>query len=48
VTQPLTDQQLGDIDARANAATPGPWGIYDGENYADVAADLTMTSRSSY
>lgn len=23
--QPLTDQQLHDIEARANAATPGPW-----------------------
>ncbi|MCZ4602956.1 hypothetical protein O3S80_04045 [Streptomyces sp. Lzd4kr] len=44
----LTDQQLNDIETRAQAATKGPWGFYDGSNYADVAADLTMTSRSSY
>jgi hypothetical protein len=45
---PLTDQQLDDITERANAATKGPWGFYDGDNYANIAADLTMTSRSSY
>lgn len=45
---PPTDQQLAEIEARAGAATKGPWGFYDGSNYADVAADLTMTSRSSY
>jgi hypothetical protein len=27
--QPLTEQQLTDIETRANAATPGPWGIYE-------------------
>jgi len=48
MTTPLTQQQLDDIEARAGAATPGPWGFYDGDNYADVAADLAMTSRSSY
>ncbi|MDX3249009.1 hypothetical protein [Streptomyces sp. ME18-1-4] len=31
MTQPLTAQQLDDIQARANAATPGPWERY--ENY---------------
>lgn len=45
---PITDQQLDDIAAREAAATKGPWGFYDGDNYADVAADLTMTSRASY
>lgn len=35
---PLTDQQLADIEARANAATPGPWctdswEIYQGAEY---------------
>ncbi|MEV7364292.1 hypothetical protein [Streptomyces sp. NPDC091299] len=48
----MTDQtpqlDLDEIEARANAATKGPWGFYDGDNYADVAADLQMTSRSSY
>jgi hypothetical protein len=45
---PLTDQQLDEIEQRADAATKGPWGFYDGDNYADVAADLTMTGRGSY
>ncbi len=44
----LTDEQLAAIEDRANAATKGPWGFYDGETYADVAADLQMTSRASY
>ncbi|APY88205.1 hypothetical protein DCW30_05700 [Streptomyces alfalfae] len=44
----LTEQQLTDIETRANAATKGPWGFYDGDTYADVAADLQMTSRASY
>lgn len=45
---PLTDQQLDDIEARERAATKGPWGSYDGETYADVAADLQITGRGSY
>lgn len=39
---------LDAIEARANAATPGPWGFYDGSNYADVAADMEVTSPGSY
>jgi hypothetical protein len=31
---PLTDQQLDDIDARAQAATAGPWTV--SEDYSDV------------
>ena len=41
-------ERLAEIAARAAAATPGPWGFYDGDNYADVAADLEQTSRGSY
>ena len=43
--QPLTDQQLDDIDARAKAATPGPWGVYEygGGTKLDIAADLQDT-----
>jgi hypothetical protein len=48
MTTPPTDQQLADIEARASAATPGPWGFYDGDNYADVAADMQMTGPGSY
>ncbi|MFJ9037896.1 hypothetical protein ACIRF8_15050 [Streptomyces sp. NPDC102406] len=46
--QPLTDEQLTEIQARVDAATAGPWGFYDGDTYADVAADLKMTGRASY
>lgn len=28
--RPLTEQQLTDIETRANAATPGPWELYEG------------------
>jgi hypothetical protein len=28
--KPLTEQQLDDIETRADAATPGPWELYDG------------------
>lgn len=42
------DLDLNAIEQRAAAATPGPWGFYDGSNYADLAADLTMSSSSSY
>ncbi|MFD8251945.1 hypothetical protein [Streptomyces werraensis] len=45
---PMTPERLAEIAARAAAATPGPWGFYDGDNYADVAADLDQTSRGSY
>lgn len=31
---PLTEQQLAEIEARATAATPGPWKVCD--DYADV------------
>ncbi|AWT42598.1 MULTISPECIES: hypothetical protein [Streptomyces] len=44
-SQPL---DLDATEARASAATPGPWGYYDGSNYADVAADLEITGRGSY
>lgn len=45
---PMTPERLTEIAARAAAATPGPWGFYDGDTYADVAADLEQTSRGSY
>lgn len=41
--QPTTDQQLDDIQTRANAATPGPWGIYESGSLIDIAADLQDT-----
>jgi hypothetical protein len=44
---PLTTQQLAEIEARVNAATKGPWGFYDGDNYAEVAADMQVTSPGS-
>jgi hypothetical protein len=47
-SSPPTNQQLDDIEAREKAATKGPWGFYDGSNYADVAADMEVTSRGSY
>lgn len=40
---PLTDQQLDDIEARAQAATSGPWGVYESGGLIDVAADLQET-----
>ena len=42
---PLTDQQLDEYETLANAATPGPWGIYEygGGNLIDIAADLEET-----
>ncbi|MHA4819448.1 hypothetical protein ACXZ65_34425 [Streptomyces aculeolatus] len=43
-----TPERLDEIRGRERAATKGPWGFYDGDTYADVAADLEMTSRSSY
>lgn len=38
-----TDQQLNDIEARAQAATAGPWGIYEYGNdgsVTDIAAEV--------
>lgn len=40
---PPTDQQLADIEARAQAATSGPWGVYESGGLIDVAADLQET-----
>jgi hypothetical protein len=48
MTARLTPEQVAEIRARAAAATKGPWGFYDGDNYADVAADLKLTSPASY
>lgn len=41
----LTEQQLTDIEARAGAATPGPWGVYQfgGDSLIEIAADLEDT-----
>jgi hypothetical protein len=42
---PLTDTQLDEIEARHNAATPGPWGVYEfgGGTAIDIAAGLEDT-----
>ncbi|MFJ4682013.1 hypothetical protein [Streptomyces sp. NPDC088789] len=42
---PPTDQQLADIEARATAATPGPWGVYQfgGDSLIEIAAELEDT-----
>lgn len=40
---PLTDTQLDEIAARHNAATPGPWGVYESDSMIDIAADLQET-----
>ncbi|HEX5596351.1 MAG TPA: hypothetical protein VFX61_10090, partial [Micromonosporaceae bacterium] len=41
----LTDERLAEIAARADAATKGPWGIYEygGGSLLDIAADLKDT-----
>lgn len=41
----LTAQQLDEIQARANAATDGPWGVYEfgGDSLIEIAADLEDT-----
>lgn len=49
--QPLTDQQLSGIEARANAATPGPWctdswEIYQGAEYEAGAEWIGETCRA--
>jgi hypothetical protein len=45
-----TPLDLDAIEARANAATDGPWGFYIGSNgnTGSLAAGLQMTSPSSY
>jgi hypothetical protein len=45
MNQPL---DLDAIQARCDAATPGPWGHYEGDDYADVAANYQATGRGSY
>jgi hypothetical protein len=42
---PPTEQQLAEIDSRTNAATPGPWGVYQygGDSLIEIAADLEDT-----
>lgn len=44
-TPPITDQQLDAIEARATAATDGPWGVYQygGDSLIEIAADLEET-----
>src|SRR5438067_2171060 len=43
--QTLTSLDLDDIAARANAATPGPWDVYEygGDSLIEIAADLEDT-----
>ncbi|MFF0166727.1 hypothetical protein [Streptomyces prasinus] len=43
--QPLDDQRLAEIAARVEAATSGPWGVYEygGGGLLDIAADLKDT-----
>lgn len=45
MTNPL---DLDAIETRANAATNGPWGHHEGDDYADVAANYQATGRGSY
>lgn len=42
---PPTDQRLDAIEARARAATDGPWGVYQygGDSLIEIAADLEDT-----
>jgi hypothetical protein len=49
--KPLTEQQLDDIETRANAATPGPWctdswEIYQGTEYVAGAEWIGETCRA--
>jgi hypothetical protein len=39
---------LDAIQARAQAATPGPWGVYDGGDHANIGANLATLSRSTW
>jgi hypothetical protein len=45
MTQPL---DLAPIQARADAATNGDWGWFDGGDYADIVADYQSTGSGSY
>ncbi len=40
---PLTPEELDQIEARATAATPGPWGLYESGGLIQIAADLEKT-----
>lgn len=44
-SQPLTEEQLDEIEARAAAATAGPWGVYTfgGDSLIEIAAGLEDT-----
>lgn len=44
-SNPPTEQKLDEIEARANAATPGPWDAYQygGDSLIEIAADLEDT-----
>jgi hypothetical protein len=42
-TNTLTDQQIDEIETRQQAATPGPWGIYESGSLIDIAADIEET-----
>jgi hypothetical protein len=42
MTQP-TAQQLDEIQARHDAATAGPWGVYESGPVIEIAADLKET-----
>lgn len=39
---PLTSASLSEIEARAAAATPGPWVVWDGPLYEGGGADLCI------
>ncbi|MFE1205681.1 hypothetical protein ACFW5V_28755 [Streptomyces sp. NPDC058762] len=45
-SQPLTEQQLAAIQARADAATPGPWGTYRGLNARYTVQARPRTTRN--
>lgn len=43
MTTPLTEEQLAELEALADAATPGPWGVYhDIDDWYDVWADIAI------
>jgi len=46
MTTPPTDQQLDDIEARANAATPGPWRKFD-RDYPHVVIQGSPSASAS-
>ncbi len=46
--EPLLSSRLEEIVAREAAATKGPWGWFDGGDYADVVADYQSTGSGSY